>query len=155
METNNDIEKSHFSYYDVLIRSRNINLHANYTSDVENFILSKIKNIRTEDADNNDFTAQDLRNKLPDILKKKKVLKKFIVEESTMDEAYQNARPSDPLKKIKTAKNKIMDIHKEEITHLEKRYVDELLANIKKLSKEVERIQKMIEKVKEENNFNA
>ena len=72
-----------------------------------------------------------------------------------MDEAYQNARPSDPLKKIKTAKNKIMDIHKEEITHLEKRYVDELLANIKKLSKEVERIQKMIEKVKEENNFNA
>ena len=77
METNNDIEKSHFSYYDVLIRSRNINLHANYTSDVENFILSKIKNIRTEDADNNDFTAQDLRNKLPDILKKKESAKEI------------------------------------------------------------------------------
>ncbi len=151
MKKNNDIERSHFSYYNELVRSRNINNNKNYDADVKNFLLSKIKNMGVEGSDDeNGFTAQDLRDKLPYILNKKKELKKFIKENSTMEDAYQNARPSGPLKKVKTAKDKIMDISKKEIDHLEKQDVDALLACIKKLFKEVKRIKKMIEHVKEE-----
>ena len=155
MQENNDEEQSHFSYYDVLERTRNIKQEKNYTDDVKKYLLSKIKNIGVEDSNDVAFTAQHLRDKFPDVLRKKKELKKFMAGESTLDEAYHNARPSDPLQKVKTAKDKITDISKREIDRLEKQEVDALFVNIKKLSKEVNRIHSMAEKVKKENQQNA
>lgn len=152
MKQNNDKDASHFSYYDVIVRTQKINQADN---DVKDFILSKIKTMKEEYEEGNGFTALDLRTKLPIVLGKKKALKKFMEGKTTLDAAYQNSRLSNPLKKVKAATDKIEDIKKIEICSLEKSEINALLANIKRLSKEVIRIKGMIEKVKDEKNLNA
>lgn len=152
MKQNNDKDASHFTYYDLLVRNQKINQLDN---DVKKFILTKIKTMEVEDAEDDGFTTSDLKTKLPIVLGKKKMLKKFMEGKITLDEAYQNSRPSDPQKKVRTATDKIMDIDKKEIDRLEKQDITVLLANIKKLSKVVARIKGMTEEVKKEKNFNA
>ena len=43
MKKNNDKKKSHFSYYDVLVRTRGINELANYTPEIQRVLLAKNK----------------------------------------------------------------------------------------------------------------
>lgn len=148
MKKNGDQDKSHFSYYDVLLRTRTINNSNNYTSEVKEFLLSTVKDLGVKGSDYADFKAQDLRSKMPSILEKKKILKKFVKGELTLDEAYQDARPSDPQKKVRMAKDKIMDIAKIDVSCLEIFSINELLANVSKLIKEVKRMQLMVQEVK-------
>ncbi len=151
MKKNCDEEISHFSYYDVLVRTRKINQSLNYTPEIKDMLLDKIKDVKTDNSGNTDFTAPDLRNKMPAVLSKKKELKKFAEGKSTLDDAYQNARPSDPLKKVKLATEKIRDITKLEVSHLEVREINVLLLSIKRLFTEVGRVREMTEKVKNDN----
>ncbi len=151
MEKNRDEEISHFSHYDVLVRTRKINQATNYTPEIKNILLNKIKDVKTDDSENTGFTAQDLRNKIPAILNKKKELKRFLEGKSTLGEAYQNARPSDPLNKVKLAKEKIRDITNLEVSRLEMIEINELLLSIKRLLAEVTRIKNMTDKIKNEN----
>lgn len=155
MKNNNDNEKSHFSYYDVLVRSRTIYNSDNYDDKVRNFLLSKIKKMGKEDSGDIDFTAHDLRKKMPHVLKNKKELGKFIQEKTTLDEAYQNTKSSSPLKKVKAAKERITDITKGEVFRLKISDINALLTNTNQLVREVKRVQSMVEKVKEEKDNNV
>ena len=151
MEGNGDKEKSHFSYYDALVRSRKINQSSGYTSEVKKRILQKIKKSATKDADDAEFKAQEMRDKLPAVLAKKKVLQKFLDGTLTLDEAYQNARQSDPSRKIRQATATIDSISKKEIARLEMKDINSLLLDTRKLTRAAERVHKMVQKVKEEN----
>ncbi len=151
MEENDDKERSHFSYYNELVRNRRINKSNNYDDNVKRHLLSRIKNMTVGDSNNASFTALDLRTKMPVILNKKKQLKKFMAEESTLEEAYQNSRPSNPLRKVRIATDKIRDIEKSEINRLEVSDVNALLSNVKRLAREVKRVQSMVEEVKKYN----
>ncbi len=155
MQENNDKDRSRFSYYDVLVRSRNINKENSYNDEVKNTLLSKIKNIGEGDSRDTDFTALDLREKIPDILKKKTQLKKFLHGDLTLDQAYQNARPSNPLRKVKDAKDKIVDITRIEISKLEINDLNALMQDIRRLFREVERIKFMSKKIKDEKAKNS
>jgi len=151
MADNNDKEKSHFSYYDVLVRSRNINQAPNYSPAVEKFILSKIRGSTAEDQDVVTFKAKELRDKLPVVLAKKKELKKFMEGELTLDEAFQNARPSDPRRRVRAAIDKIAGITKAEVSRLEMPEINALISDTRKLSTAADRVHKMVEQVKKEN----
>lgn len=152
MKENGDQEKSHFSYYDAILRKKVIweSISNKKNVKIKNVVFNKIKQLGTKKTNNGDFTAIDLRDKFPIILKKRNVLNKFISGKLTLDEAYQNARPSNPQQKVKIAMEKIKDVHKDEVSRIEKQDVNALLADINKLLREVKRAHRMVETVKEE-----
>lgn len=148
MKKNGDTDTSKFSYYDVLVRTRNITGHNNYTPEVKESLISKIKNIGIKESASGDFKAQDLRDKMPTILKKPKELKKFLKGTSSMDNAFQNAKLSGPHNKVRAAKDKISDIGKAEISRLDRPDISALLSDLRRLYKEVNRVKNMAEEIK-------
>jgi len=73
MKENDDDELSNFSYYNVLIRNRKIASETEINHPLKKVLLAKIK-MADQSAE---FTAQEMRDKLPSIITKKKELKKF------------------------------------------------------------------------------
>ncbi|MDA8031550.1 MAG: hypothetical protein MPK62_10605, partial [Alphaproteobacteria bacterium] len=146
MKKNRDKEKEHFSYYEVLERTRKLK---HMSPDVKRFVLKKIKETKQDKQDK--FTALELRDKLPDVLEKPKEKKKFVAGKVTLDEAYQNARPSHPRQKIKAAMGKLESIENAEVLRLDASEVNALFVDAKRLVKSAERIRNMVEKAKEKN----
>lgn len=145
MKQNQDNEKSHFSYYDVIIRTKELSKEMENEGGLANLLVD-IRKLGEEDDDNNAFTAQDLRKKLPVVLKKQKVLKKFNDGEISLEDAYQRARISDLEDKVKRAQGLLDDISISEVEQLEQGSFNAFKHAVRKLIKEVERINKMIKK---------
>ena len=148
MKENNDSEKSHFSYYDVIVRSKDILKEMEKEgSDLMNLMVD-IRNFGAEDEDNA-FTALDLRRKLPIILKKPKVLKKFNEREINLEDAYQRAKHSDLEGKVKQAHGLLEDISSSKVRELKPGTGNygAFRQAVRKLSKEIERIKKMLDAV--------
>ena len=91
MTESSDMERSHFSHYDVLVRTRKIAEELAVNPDLTKILVSKIVD---QDKEGSDFTAQALRDKLPTIIGKKKVLKKYIDGRQNLDEAFLDAKLS-------------------------------------------------------------
>ena len=142
MKENNDNERQHFSYYDVIIRNKDIKKETDSKGALNN-LLDSIRHFDNDES-NNDFTAVDLRKKLPDILKKTKILKKFNSGEISLDEAYQRAETSDLQTKIKQAAGLLEDISKSKIEELEQSRFNSFKHSVRKLSREVKRVDSMI-----------
>lgn len=142
MKENQDNEKSHFSYYDVIIRTRDISKEMEREGGLMNLLVD-IRNLGEGDEDNA-FTAQDLRKKLPVVLKKPKVLKKFNDGEISLEDAHQLAKISGVEQKIKQAENILNDVSKSDINQLEKNSLNASRQAFRKLSREVKRIDGMI-----------
>ena len=147
MKDNEDNNQSHFSYYDVLVRNRKIQEEMEKAGGFEN-LLSDIKNLGG-DEDNNTFTAQELRNKLPIVLNKLKVLKKYIACEIDLDEAYQRAKISDVEENIKRAMAFLGDVSKKKVSELEQNRFNAFKLSVRRLSREVERIRSMIHNIED------
>lgn len=145
MKDNKDNEKAHFSYYDVLARNGKISENMKKADGIEN-LLSDIKNLGSDEA-TNIFTARDLRNKLPVVLDKLKVLKKYINREISLDDAYQRAKISSVEGNIKQATELLSDIDKKEILALEQNQFNAFKQATRKLTNEAERIKKMVKKI--------
>ena len=139
MKDNDDNERSHFSYYGVLVRKQEISEAMNGRDNLRAFLLRKIKAVGSDDEDN-DFTAQELRKKLPEVLKKPKVLDKYVKDEIGLDEAYQRARISRVEEKIRQAKDLLDDVTKPEVFELEKPRFNGFKQSVRKLSRAVKRI---------------
>ena len=146
MKENDDHKLSHFSYYDVLVRNKEITHGIRENSELRKKLLKKIKGFGQE-TDGNEFTAQELRDKLPVILKKPKVLKKFIDDKVNLDEGYSLAKISELEENVKRAKMLIEDISRAEVSGLELGEFNSFKLATRRLFKEVDRITKMIESV--------
>ena len=144
MQDNNDNLQSHFSYYEVLVRNSEISKAMKEREDLSDFLLPKIKRFSSNDEDN-DFTAQELRKCLPVILKKPKVLTKYIDHKIGFDDAYQTAKISHVEEKIKQAKMLLDDVTKNEVLHLEQSSFAALKQHVKKLSQAIKRINGIVE----------
>ncbi len=145
MKNNTDNERPHFSYYDVLVRNREIQKGMEKAGGFEK-LLSDIKNLGA-DENSNTFTAQDLRNKLPVVLKKPKVLRKYVAREVDLDEAYQRAKISDVEENIKQATALLSDVSNDKVSRLESNRFNAFKQATKKLSREVNRIEKMTQAI--------
>lgn len=150
MKGNRDKEKSHYSYYDVLVTTKVLWNELKENEDFKNAIFGKIKNQGSKKMNDVDFNSQDLRKKVPIILQKKRLINKFIDGKLTLDEAYQNARPSNPQHKVRMAREKVNGISKAEVSRLEIQKVNALLADMNKLVRVVNRTQQMVATVKQE-----
>ncbi len=137
MKKNKDNERSHFSFYDVLVRDNDTSKAIDRGG--LRRVLKDIKNLGS-DEDSDDFTAQDLRKKLPVVLKKPKVLKKYQDGKLDLDEAYQFASISHVEDKLKRAMALLMEVDKTDILALESDRLNAFKQVSRKLSRETKRI---------------
>ena len=121
MEERRDNRRSHLSYYDVVVR--NPNAYKKVRDGSLNRIMEEIKSVKKspETPDDDDekgsselFTAQKLRNALPDLLKKPKVLSRYEDGKISFDEASELAtvsglkrRSTKPLRTSKTSRKQM------------------------------------------------
>lgn len=140
MRDNGDSDQDHFSYYDVMVRNPEISKEMN-DERLSDILLDRIKNLESRQ---DDFTAQDLRKKLPVILKRVKIRKKYLAGDVDLDGAYQRARISDVEEKIKQARSFLADVSLQEVKRLERGELGAFKQAVRKLTSDVERIARMI-----------
>lgn len=145
MKNNEDTQRSHFSYYKVL-RGPKIAPEIRKRSDLRDRVFEDIKNLGSDEEDNN-FKAQELREKMPAITAKPKVLRKYIDRTVDLDEAYQSAKISHVEEKVKKAILLIGDVSCQDVSRLERNQLNAFKQVVKKLSREVGRIEKMVGKL--------
>ena len=145
MKENKDSEQSHFSYYDVLVRNKNI-IEGMKSANGWVKLLSDINN-QGKDEETNSFTAQDIRKKLPIVLKKPNVIKKYVNREVDLDEAYQRAKISDIEDNVRKAMALLEDVSKSKISQLETGRFNAFKHSVRKLSEETKRISDMVQDI--------
>ena len=144
MKQNEDNERSHFSYYDVMARNPSIPKEMEKPERLTEVLFVKIKNMDSED-EKDKFTAQDLRKKLPVILGKPKVLKKFSNGQIELDEGFQLAKISEVEEKVKQAWVLLDDVSRPEVVQLDQSNFHAFKQAVRKLSQQAKRINNMIE----------
>ena len=148
MKDNKDNTLDNFSYYNVLVRDKEIIKGMESAGGLKT-LLSDIKQTGLEEDAL--FTAQDLRNKLPVVLKKPKVLKKYVARDIDLDQAYQRAKISRVEENIKQATELLKDVSKDEVSGLEKNAFNAFNQATRKLSLEAKRIVDMTQKIRPRN----
>lgn len=151
MKKNEDKERSHFSYYNVLVRFKTkVRDKIEDSPGLEDKLLRQIKGFdsgRNEDDESenkNEFTAKDLRDKLPDILDKPKVMKKYMDGKLSFDDAYQEAKISDVENSVKRATSLIEDITKKEVDNLKQNRIGAFKQVVRKFIREAERVNRIV-----------
>ncbi len=148
MRESNDRDRSHFSYYDVLYR------YIKPEGKLRNVLFERIKNLgNADDGEDLAFTAQDIRKKLPVIMLKPKVLKKYIEGSDDLDTAYQRAEVSNVQQKIRKAMAILEGIERKNITVLSKNDLNALDQSFGKLTKETKRIKGIIKQAEKKNEY--
>ena len=145
MKQNEDNQQSHFSYYNVMVRSKEIS-EAMKKKDLSSFLLTKIKNFGPND-EGNDFTALELRQKFPALLRKPKVLKRLIDGKIDLDKGYQHAKISQVEERVRQAVDLLDDVERKDIKLLETARFNAFKQDARKLSRQVMRINGIIKDI--------
>ena len=137
MKENNDDKLSRFSYYDVLVRSTAISSAIDQSPALRNTLFSQIKDGK--------FTAQDMRDHLPPIIKKPKILRKFEKGNISLDEAFDRAKISSTEQRLKKVRDGLNDIEKRDINDLEHSEIKAVQQVVRQICRRLDRISGMIE----------
>ena len=149
MHCNQDRARSHFSYYDVLVRSPDISRAMKERADLRDFLWEEIKGVESPKPNEDDFTAQNLRQWLPKILRKPKVLKKYMRREIGLFEANQLAAISGAEDGVRKAQALLHDVSKREVLELEPNRFAAFKQSCRRLGKEMTRIDSIIKNLTE------
>ncbi|MDE0522231.1 MAG: ParB N-terminal domain-containing protein [Boseongicola sp.] len=139
MQENCDDTLSNFSYYDVLVRSKKIAAAIDDSRQLRDIVLSAIKD------KNRNFTGQEMRQRLPIIIDKPRILRKFAQGHVTLEEAYDRAKISGLQKKLKNVRDGLDDIERADTINLEQNELRAAEQFIRKIGREVKRVSTMIE----------
>ena len=142
MKESGDNELSHFSYYDVLVRNPDIHRKILIPTAFRDRLFDEIRNVGSGEAQK--FTAQDLRNKLPAIIKKPRVLARYVTGEIEFAEASERAAVSPAEQRVKRALSVLDEIATSDVEGLGGNSLNSLRQAVKKLDREVGRIRRMI-----------
>ena len=159
MQLNDDDNRSNYSYYDVLVRSRST------SQEIENILVQnrsisrEIENdkplcgtqfgtlllqIKTEAEA---FTAQEMRTWLPVVIKKPKIWRKFQEGTiTTLKEACDRASVSDVERRLKLVRGSLDDVEEADLKHLNTPEVRAVEQVVKQIRRHVSRISKMVDK---------
>lgn len=137
MQENNDNTHSNYSYYDVLVRNRAISSAIEGRETLRDTLLTHIK---TEG-----FTAQQMRNCLPTVLAKPKILKKFESGDVTLEDAYDRAKISGAQRQLKKTRESLDDIELNDVKALEQHELKAVRQVIKRIGKSLKRVSDMVE----------
>ena len=145
MARNSDPERGHYSHYDVLygVRQRAPRDRQDWSDPIWKTVLSQIR-ANTEDGDGRPFTAQELRARLPVVMRKPKVEKRFLAGDINLEEAWQRAKISQVEERLRKALAMLRDVEPSEIHRLEIDRVRALALLVRRANKEVKRINDVV-----------
>lgn len=157
MKENKDADRSHFSYYDVLVRGRAISKEIAEDPQLKEFLLEQIKKTKAgeenqiADSENFPTAAVDLRKKLDVIIKNTEAKEKLVGGEYNFDRAYNKAKFSGTEEKIKKALSYLEEIKKVDIIleeHVNNGSLNKIEDSVRKLEREVDRLNGIIHEIK-------
>ena len=137
MQVNGDDKHSRFSSYEVLVKTRAISKKVKEDEELKNHLLTGIKS-------GGDFTAQEMRDWLPTVIKKPKIYRKFVHGDIGLEEAFDRAKVSRTQDRLKRILEQLRDIESNEVRRLEKHEVDALSQDAKRVRKEATRVEEMV-----------
>ena len=137
MRENDDGEQSNFSYYDVIVRNQAIRSKMEQDEMLRSWIRDSIR------KEEKPFSAQEMRKKLPVILKKKKILGKLVRDGLELDDAYSRAAISKAQKALQSARGILEDISVVQVRELDPSEFNAFEYDLRKLRQALSRIEKM------------
>lgn len=143
MKDSGDSDRSHFSYYDVVVRKPEIYGKIAESPKLRDRLFEEIRDVGT--GDDQKFTAQDLRNGLPTIIKKPRILNRYVNGQVEFEEAWDRAKVSPAEDRVKRAVSLLEEISKTDVSGLRQNSLNSLTQAVKKLDRVVARIRGMID----------
>ncbi len=137
MNANGDDKLSHFSYYNVLVRSRPISTAIADSSKLKRTLLAQIK---TEA-----FTAQEMRERLPAVIAKPRILRKYEKDDVSLEDAYDRAKISGAEQRLKKVRDGLDDIELDDIAPLEHPEVKAIEQVVKQIRQRLRRVSDMVD----------
>lgn len=137
MKENNDDKLSHFSYYDVLVTNRIISTTIEQRPSLRDTLFTQIRD--------EEFTAQEMRQQVPTVIHKPKILRKYERGDVTLDDAYDRAKISGTQKRLKRVRDTLDDIQKSQIDGLEHNEVGAVRQILRQIDRHLKRVSGMIE----------
>ena len=137
MQENDDNTLSNFSYYNVLVRSRAISSEIKDNKPLRDTLLSQIK---TEA-----FTAQEMRERLPTIIAKPRILRKSEKGGVTLKDAYDRAEISGIEQRLKKIRDGLDDIELDDLAPLERHEARAVQQVVRKIGQHLKRVSNMVE----------
>ena len=137
MKANCDEKQSHFSYYSVLVRNKAISLKRKENPGLEQRLLDEIKEEK--------FTAQEMRDRLPTIINKPRILRKYEQGSITLEDAFERAKISDTEQRLKKVRDRLSHIEKNDIDQLEHNELKAAQQVVRGIKQELKRVADMIE----------
>ena len=128
---------SRFSYYEVLVRSRAISAAREAKPDLEKRLLAEIKKQA--------FTAQEMRDRLPTIIDRAKVLRRYEQGTVSLEDAFEQAKISSTQQRLKKVRDGLRQIEKNDIDQLGRNELKAAEQVVKNISRELKRVAAMIE----------
>ena len=139
MQNNGDDKLSHFSYYDVLVRSRPISTAIADSPKLEQTLLAQIK------TQPEPFTAQEMRERMPTVIAKPRILRKYEKGDITLENAYDRAKISGAEKRLKNIRDRLDDIERDDIATLERHEVKSIQQVVRQIRQRVKRVGDMVD----------
>ena len=139
MQTNGDDKLSHFSYYDVLVRNRAISAEVAHNPNLEQTLLAQIK------TQPEPFTAQEMRERLPTVIAKPRILRKFENGDVSLEDAYDRAKISGAERRLKEVRDRLDDIELDDLAPLEHHEVKAVQQVVRQIRQHLKRVSDMVE----------
>ena len=137
MQKNNDNTLSNFSYYNVLVRNKAISSAIEDRKSLRDMLFSQIKN--------GDFTAQEMRARLPIVIAKPKILKKYEKGDVTLEDAHDRAKISGAEQRLKKIRDGLDDIELDDIASLQRNEVKAVQQVVRQISQRLKRVSGIVE----------
>ena len=137
MKENDDDTPSRYSYYAVLVGSRIISSAIETNIGLKNTLLDQIK---TEA-----FTAQQMRDRLPTVIKKPRMLRKYVNGEVTLHDAYDRAKISRTEQRLKKVRELLDDIEHNDVADLEPPEIRPLQQVLRQIRRGLKRISDIVD----------
>ena len=137
MKQNNDGKLSHFSYYNVLVRNRAISSAMAKSPTLQQTLFGHIKDEQ--------FTAQEMREHLPTVIEKPRILRKYEKGGVALDDAFDRAKISGTEQRLKKVRDGLGDIEKNDIERLEHNELKAVQQAVKHIRRNLKRVSDMID----------
>ena len=145
MKDNNDRDRTHFSHYSVL--EKNLKKALNEDDKLRKALLSMIRP-SADCHEDPPFTAQNLRDQLPVVIKKPKILAKFVEGKISLDTAHDRAKISDAQSKMKQIRDILNYVTHEELRALNPADQKAVAYECRKIKAELTRIDRLLQDIK-------
>ena len=137
MKENNDDKQSHFSHYNVLVGRKDISSVIEKNRPLRQTLFTQIK---TED-----FTAQEMRERLPIVINKPKILRKYEKGNITLGDAFDRAKISRTEQRLKKVRDGLDDIEQSDINRLEHNELKAVEHVVRQIRRGIKRVSSMID----------